>query len=102
MVLGRTAPVGSKLYRLCFLALVDVQAVLSMSTLQMRAFAIECSKTHAGHFQDTLTRISLPSVLLSVRCGELKQQIPCEQCSRLQLSCWFYHAHKLYAVFYKC
>ena len=45
--------------------------VLSKSTLQMRAFAIECSKTHAGHFQDTLTRISLSSVLASVRCGEL-------------------------------
>ena len=40
-------------------------------TLQMRAFAIECCKTHAGHLQDTLTRISLPSVLLSVRCGQL-------------------------------
>ena len=37
----------------------------------MRAFAIECSKTHAGHFQDTLTRISLSSVVASVRCGEL-------------------------------
>ena len=47
----------------------------------MRAFAIECSKTHAGHFQDTLTRISLPSVLVSVRCGELISSV--QGCSYL-------------------
>ena len=69
MVLGRTASVSSKLYGYVSLhRLSSFKVHLANEGICYMNAAI---KTHAGHFQDTLTRISLPSVLVSVRCGEL-------------------------------